>query len=252
MLMPLDMHAHIEPGIAPVELDRLGACVVAVTRSLAEYADVARRQDRSVVWAAGCHPGLAKAMKDFSVESLQHVVAATPIIGEIGIDRTSRAPVNLQVDVFSKVLAVAVEVPRLLSIHSYRATDLVLEALMRYRPKGVLLHWWLGDEAETRAAVNLGAYFSLNAAQVKKWRALEIVPKERLLFETDHPFGDRRERMPRRPGNLSSVESQVANQFGLTAGLVREQTWRNLDRLATELSIHDMFPHQFQVQLLSS
>jgi hypothetical protein len=41
-----------------------------------------------------------------------------------------------------------------------------------------------------------GAYFSINASQARSWESLRLVPPERLLLETDHPFGDRSESPP--------------------------------------------------------
>jgi NAD(P)-dependent dehydrogenase (short-subunit alcohol dehydrogenase family) len=102
----------------------------------------------------------------------------------------------LLVAVFDDVISVLGQTPRIVSVHSYRATRQVLNTIERHRPKGVVLHWWLGDEVETQAALDLGAYFSVNSAQATKWGALGLVPKTRLLFETDHPFGDRVERDP--------------------------------------------------------
>jgi TatD DNase family protein len=107
------------------------------------------------------------------------------------------------------VIGALVETPRIVSVHSYRATKEVLDILERHRPKGVVLHWWLGDERATKRAVDLGAYFSVNASQAGKWTPLRLVPHDRILTETDHPFGDRREAAPRRPGNLSIVERRL-------------------------------------------
>jgi TatD DNase family protein len=246
------MHAHIEPGIEPSELDRLGACVVAMTRSLEEYADVVSRNDRTVVWGVGIHPGLAKSLKSFSQDGFLAALASTPVVGEVGLDGSSKVPLARQQAVFEAVLGALEQSPRIVSVHSYRATSQVLDMVERHRPKGVVLHWWLGDEVETQAALDLGAYFSINAAQVKKWRALRLIPKERLLFETDHPFGDRTGSATRRPGNLSSIEGQVAELLGKSVKAVRQQAWQNFDRLASELELHDMFSHQFQVQMLSA
>ena len=75
MILPLDAHAHIEPGIAPAELAALRSCVIAVTRSLDEYAQTRDRPDRCVVWGAGCHPGLAREVKGFSVSRMRDAIA---------------------------------------------------------------------------------------------------------------------------------------------------------------------------------
>jgi TatD DNase family protein len=250
MLMPLDMHAHIEAAIAPSELDRLGACVLAVTRSLAEYADVTKRRDRSVMWGVGCHPSLAMAVRSFSWEAFQAALASAAVVGEVGLDGAAMVDLSRQQAVFEDVISAVVQTPRIVSVHSFRATSQVLTTLERHQPKGVVLHWWLGNEEETRRAIALGAYFSVNASQVSKWAGLGALPKDRLLTETDHPFGDRREASPRRPGNIGLVERGLSESLGIRPDEVRHLTWQNFARLVDELHIHELLPHQFQVQLL--
>jgi TatD DNase family protein len=252
MLAPLDMHAHIEPGIAPSELDRLGACVVAVTRTLAEYEQVVGRRDRSVLWAPGCHPGLARSLREFSPEAFATLTASAAVVGEVGLDGSARVPLSRQREVFEDVVRTLLDQPRLASVHSYRATAHVLEILERHQPIGVVLHWWLGDERETRRAVALGAYFSVNASQVSHWSAIHAVPPDRLLTETDHPFGDRREHPPRRPGNVATVERALSAVLGVRVDEVRKLVWRNLRGLVDNLQVNDLLPHRFQVQLLAA
>ena len=252
MMLPLDAHAHIEPGIDPADLIRLRSCVIAVTRTQADFEVARRRSDASVIWAAGCHPGLVREVKAFSASYMREAVASTPVIGEIGLDGSARTPMDVQLAVLRNVLAIADEVPRLLSIHSYQATDLVLKELRHFRPKGAILHWWLGTANQTAEAVGLGAYFSVNASQVKKWESLKLVPPERLLLETDHPFGDRAQTPPRRPGHLVQPETALSALLGLTLAELRSQTWRNLRGIVSNMALIDMFPREFQVQFLAA
>ncbi len=252
MIPPLDMHAHIEPDIAPEELVALRSCVVAVTRTLDEYQGAQQRSDSSVVWGAGCHPGLARAVKGFSKSRMVDAIASTPIIGEVGLDGAARTPMEAQLTALRGVLALSSETPRLLSMHSYKATELVLRELQHFRPEAAILHWWLGTPEETDAAVGAGAYFSVNASQANKWTSLRRIPPDRLFLETDHPFGDRAERAARRPGNLSRPEAAVSAAMGMSADALRLQTWRNLKALAERLSLVEMFPRNFQVQFLAA
>jgi TatD DNase family protein len=138
-----------------------------------------------------------------------------------------------------------------LSVHSYRATDLVVRELREFRPAAAILHWWLGSPAETEAAVEAGAYFSVNASQVKSWKSLRLVPFDRVLLETDHPFGDRSESPPRRPGNLSKSESAVSAVFSVSPDALRLRTWRTLKAISEKLNLVEMFPQDFQVQFLA-
>jgi TatD DNase family protein len=251
MILPLDTHAHIEPDIAPTELVALRSCVVAVTRTLSEYAKTRERLDPSVVWGAGCHPGLARGVKGFSALRMKDAIATTPVIGEVGLDGAARTPMESQLAALRQILEVTAETPRVLSLHSYRATSLVVRELREFRLGAVILHWWLGSPEETEAAVEAGAYFSLNASQAKKWKNLRLVPLGRLLLETDHPFGDRSESQPRRPGNLSQTESAVSAEFSISPDALRLQTWRNLKTIAEKLNLVEMFPRDFQIQFLA-
>lgn len=251
MILPLDAHAHIEPDIAPADLVALHACVVAVTRTLNEYAKTRPRHDPSVVWGAGGHPRLVREIKDFSASRMKDAIATTPVIGEVGLDGAARTPMESQLAALRGVLALAADMPRVLSIHSYRATGLVLRELHEFRPEAAILHWWLGSPEETEAAVEAGAYFSINASQAKRWKGLPLVPLDRLLLETDHPFGDRSESQPQRPGNLSTPESVVSAEFSLSPDALRLHTWRNLKTIAEKLNLVEMFPREFQVQFLA-
>jgi TatD DNase family protein len=252
MLTPLDMHAHIKPDIAPSELHHLGACVVAMTRSLTEYVQVEQRDDASVAWGVGCHPKLAKAVRSFSRDAFQAALPAAPVVGEVGLDGSAKVPLDAQQDVFDSVISTLTVMPRIVSIHSYRATRHVLDTIERHQPKGVVLHWWLGTDEETRRAVDLGAYFSVNASQIGRWAQLGVVPTNRLLTETDHPFGDRREAAPQRPGNITLLERRLGESIGLRPAGVRRLVWRNFSQLAADTGVQDMLPRQFQVQMLSS
>jgi TatD DNase family protein len=252
MIPPLDMHAHIEPDIAPSELVALRSCVVAMTRTLDEYRTVEARSDSSVVWGVGCHPGLVREVTGFSAARMKEAIASTPVIGEVGLDGAARSPMEAQLAALRGVLALSSEMPRLVSIHSYKATDLVLRELRTFRPEAAILHWWLGTPEETEAAVEAGAYFSVNASQANKWKSLRLLPPERVLLETDHPFGDRVERAARRPGNLLRPEASVAAYLGLSPESLRLQTWRNLKSIAERLSLLEMFPRDFQVQFLAA
>lgn len=251
-MLALDAHAHIEPDIAPSELVMLHSCVIAVTRSLDEYHRVAQRDDAGVAWGVGCHPGLARAVRGFDQDSFRAALTSSAIVGEVGLDGTSKVSMDAQQDVLTQVFAALETAPRLVSVHSYRATKPVLHILEQHQPKGVILHWWLGDNDDTTRAVELGAYFSVNAAQATRWSALRLVPSDRLLTETDHPFGDRRESQPQRPGNVQRAEHRIGQLLNRQPAEVRSMTWRNLRTLVEDLDLHDLLPRQFQVQLLAA
>ncbi len=251
-MLPLDAHAHIQPDIAPRELELLRACVLAATRSLDEYDQVASRDDPAVAWGVGCHPGLAKSIRSFDVDRFCRLLETSAVVAEIGLDGSSRVPIAEQITVFEQALTVLAASPRLASVHSFAATAEVVELIERYPAPGIILHWWLGTEEETARAIDAGAYFSLNASQARRWTLVGQVPHDRLLLETDHPFGDRQSK-PQRPGNLEDVERRLATVLHTSPQELRQQTWRNLKALvANAPDAGPLLPREFQVQLLAA
>src|SRR3954447_16619930 len=124
----IDMHAHVDASISSDDLLGLGAVFVA-TRSLDEADAATRRHDARTAWGVGCHPGLARAHRSFAVQRFAELIARTAYVSEVGLDRTSRVPLEQQVKTFDSVLDVLQRSARITSIHSYEAADAVLRAL---------------------------------------------------------------------------------------------------------------------------
>ncbi len=250
-MLPLDLHAHIDPRITSIELDGLNACVVAVTRTADEFAAVLSRRDQSTVWGLGAHPGISSAHEDFNTESFRKLLHESPVVGEIGLDGRSDVTLAVQTRTFDAILAILRDHPRLTSVHSVAATAAVLEVIQSHRPKGLVLHWWRGSKVETNRALDLGCYFSINAAEVFQPRILSLLPPERILTETDHPFGDRREAKPRRPGHVDTVEACLSRHWDLNVEEVRRRVWANLLQIATETATIESLPAAFQSAFLT-
>lgn len=224
-LPPLDLHAHVSSDVSPRVLEGLGAVVFAATRSLDEYEEVCRRSDAVTVWGLGCHPGLVTAQKNYDGDRFSALLETAAFVGEVGLDGSSGVPMDCQTEVFTSILAAVATTPRLVSVHSYRATNRVLDLIEQSGVEGALLHWWLGSEAETRRALRLGCLFSVNQGMDISKLLAAGVPITSLLPETDHPSGNRRGDTPRQPGQTLDVERAVATAFGVPASLVHEQFW---------------------------
>jgi TatD DNase family protein len=230
-LPPLDLHAHVDPSIKPGDLQALGAVVFAATRSIAEWESTRSRQDQVTIWGVGCHPGLVGAHRDFTPARFETAVQKTPFVSEVGMDGASRVPAETQQGTLHQVLDILADSPRIVSIHSYQATTPVLDLLERHPAHGVILHWWLGTESETRRAVDLGCYFSINYSAARRREQLALIPQERMLLETDHPAGDRFSPPPRQPGHVQPTEAIVAKHLATTPERVRTIAWQNFRSL---------------------
>ncbi len=238
MLLSLDAHAHVDSARGPEDLANAGA-VLAMTLSLEEASLAVDRWEPHVVWGVGCHPRFRKAQEAFSAKRFGDLVERTAIVGEIGLDTGSRVPLALQLHTFRQALSVLTDCPRIVSIHSYRATGLVIEELRRNPIPAVILHWWTGSVAETREAVSLGCFFSVHSAVARHSKFRTAIPPERLLIESDHGVADPPAAIPCR---VQWAEYLVAQQLGIAVTDVRRLAWRNLATIVRRTGTSGLLP----------
>ena len=233
----LDAHAHLDPAA------RVGGAgfVLAMTLSAAEAADALARREPRVVWGAGCHPRRARAVRAFDRDEFDALVMRTPVVGEVGLDATSRVPYVEQVAAFRGALAVARSRGRIVSVHPHETSREVLDELRRRMPPAVVLHWWSGDADETRRAVRLGCYFSVHRAVARRlvWRD---VPRDRLLVESDVGYQEAPNAIPAIVGR---TEAMLAERIGSDVATVRANAWRALGALVRASSTQRLWPEAF-------
>jgi TatD DNase family protein len=245
-LPTLDAHAHIRPDRRPGELSRTGA-VLAMTLSLDEAALVLDRHEPQISWGVGCHPRICKAQEAFNAERFGELVERAAIVGEIGLDTGSSVPIELQLKTFRQALDIVAYLPRLVSIHSYRATQLVLDELRRQPVAFPVLHWWTGTAEETQVAVSLGCYFSVHSAVARHSKFRTRVPPERLLIESDHGYNDPPAAIPCR---VEWVEHLVGQQLKMDVKDVRRLVWQNLAVIIQSTSTSRLLPKLLEAILL--
>ena len=233
---PLDAHAHLDVGIHPRELLSLRAFVLVALRSQDEFDRATGRDDPLAVWGVGIHPGVAKAVTSFDPDRLRSQLAQTPLLSEIGLERRSPVPAAQQEAVFRQALDAHDEEACVASVHSAGRTGQVIAMLEGHRCSTVVLHWWNGTATQTRRAVALGCYFSINTRNLRTAAALGLVPPERILPETDYPYGD--QTRASRPGNVNAVERALDQQ----PGELRIRAWKNLGQLMDNAGAAERLP----------
>jgi TatD DNase family protein len=252
-LPPIDAHAHVLTTIDGRDLRALRSVLFAVTREPSEWEAAAARRDELCVWGLGCHPKIPAAVAMFDPAQLADLVAATPLIGEVGLDGTSKVPMAEQRQVFRATLEVARDQRRLVTIHSVRASTPVLDELEAVgEVAGAILHWWRGTAAETHRAIELGCFFSLNGAEVAHPKVLSSLPADRVLTETDYPHTRRSDTAADRPGRVATVELALAEAWNIRSEEVRPQLWNNLARLCSATHTSSLMPRRVQGRLLAA
>jgi TatD DNase family protein len=220
-LPTLDAHAHLDPARTSQELAEAGL-VLGMTLSLAEAEQVLSRHEPEIAWGVGCHP--------------------RKLIGEVGLDRGSRVPLELQLRTFRAVLEYAAANLRIVSIHSFRSTALVLDELEQRPILAPILHWWTGSAAETHRAVDLGCYFSVHSAVARRSVFRTQVPPERLLVESDQGWIDPPGAIPHR---IALVEYLLSALLKMEVGQVRRLVWQNFSEVVHQTGTRALLPASF-------
>lgn len=245
LLITLDAHAHIA-AIHPADSLVDSGFVLGMTLTIGEAETVFKRADAHIAWGVGCYPRKSEAQETFDKDVFRSLVERTAIVGEVGLDTGSRVPIERQQKNFRQVLDIVLDFPRFTSIHSYRATGLVLEELRKRPITTPVLHWWTGSADETTRAVELGCYFSIHSAVARHTKFRTRVPPERILVESDHGYGDPPAAIPCR---VEWVEHLVAQQLGFSVGEVRRLAWQNFGRIIADTGTLELLPVAFREML---
>lgn len=191
----------------------------------------------------GLHPEVAEA-KSHELDMLIDLVKSTHLIGEIGLDGTSRFKHTLPIQerIFRAVLnECKMEGGRILSIHSRGAESHVLDLLIEAPTAGVaVLHWFSGNQRELNRAIDMGAWFSVGPAMLRGKRGCELatrMPRNRVLPESDGPFTQINGR-PQFPWEAWEVCKTLSQLWNMHLTEVEEQMIANLNHILRVVDKH--------------
>lgn len=193
-LFDTHFHLDLQKNKADVikEIEENGIYTIAVTN----LPDLYRKESVEVAskyirFGLGFHPELIHQYAN-QIPLMWDLLPETRYIGEVGLDFVDTSFRNEQMRFFSDLIErCRYDRDKVLSIHSRRAVRQVLDIIgdnYRFKP---ILHWFSGNKKELSDAVSAGFYFSVNGAMMVSNRflvLLPMIPKERLLLETDSPF----------------------------------------------------------------
>ena len=165
-------------------------------------AEMAAREPRMLA-AVAIHPNEAPAYEaagtlDDAIAVIDELASRPRVraVGETGLDffRTDEAGRPAQHRSFEAHIEIAKRHDLAMQIHDRDAHDAVIETLLRVgAPERTVFHCFSGDAAMAKLCADQGWYLSFsgnitfkNATGLRA--ALEIIPRDRILVETDAPF----------------------------------------------------------------
>lgn len=253
--MLIDTHCHLtDERLLPEVSEVIASAARAGVERLvtvgydreSSLAGAALADEHASVWCAlGVHPHDASSWTEETGAEFARIAAENAkvvAIGEIGLDyHYDLSPREVQREVFARQLALADECGLPAALHvreAYGDCLAVLKENSSLLGHGVLLHCWSGSPESVREFSAFGAYFAFGGSLTFKGahkgaESLALVPRDRLLLETDAPYLTPvpfRGRV-NRPEYVAYVAGKVAEVLGISREEVEEITTENAKRL---------------------
>jgi TatD DNase family protein len=192
--------------------------------------------------ALGIHPWNVKTLAQNEIQDTVDLIlhhnkhkGKLIAVGEIGLDykyaKDEKAE-ELQGEVLDKMLHASEQASLPVIIHSRGATPQIVDLLLSYGVKKVLLHWFSRPLGLLSRIVDCGYYITEGPPSVFSKRIREIVrrvPLKNLLTETDGPvryWGPFSGKMTT-PSLIPMIVEAVAELKGMQEGDVADQILRN-------------------------
>ncbi len=172
----------------------------------------------SAVWAGVGHYPTEEEGPDLAALRALALTPRVVAIGEVGLDfEHGDVSRHEQGSRFEKLCALAVELDLPVSIHNRGAADEVEKVILEHPGLRGVMHYFALGWDDAQRFLDLGFYLSFAGLVTRPSRGelREVVrqcPADRLLLETDSPYGNAHKRMgvPNRPAYLIDTAELVA------------------------------------------
>ncbi|GAB6473669.1 TatD family hydrolase [Bacillus cereus] len=207
--------------------------------NLPEIYDKCRKEfcnSKYVKVALGYNPQLIKTHK-FNENIFNNYLGSTKYIGEVGLDYSNEfiSTKEEQKKIFKYICGKAGAMNKIISIHSRKAEEDTLAILRENNVRFAVFHWYTGKLTLIDEIINSGYYFSVNYSMLtsaKGKKIIERIPMDRLLIETDGPFGKCSKGNKREEYDLEFVYRNFEHYFNNVN--IREIVFNNLSTLLVE------------------
>lgn len=240
--MFVDTHLHIEELGDATEVVQQ-AVAAGVTRMIAVGVNLDRSSNAvslghayEEVWAGIGHYPLEESEPDLAALNAMAKDEMVVVVGEIGLDFEHVGGPNrdLQMQRLDEMFSLAIENDLPVSLHNRGAADEVLEAIKSHGGIRGVMHYFALDWEWAKKFLDVGFYLSFAGLVTRPSRddlrqVVKHCPADRILLETDSPYGNAQRRMgvPNRPAFLVDTAEVVAELRGITMEQLGDQERSN-------------------------
>ncbi len=199
---------------------------------------------------AGVHPHHATTLTAHDLSELEHAVRrpAAVAVGECGLDyNRNYSPQDVQRRAFEQQLELAAEVRKPVFLHDRDAVKDFTAILERWRPKlvGGVVHCFTGGRDALERYLALDMHIGITGWICDERRGMhlrelvKIIPRGRLLVETDAPFLLPKD-LPSRPHQQGRNEPAMVAHVASVVAVHRDESFEDLAKHTTEAA-HALF-----------
>ena len=253
MMEWFDSHCHVDEEKFNEDRDTVLArmrehgitrfAVIGSDMKSSRHAIAFAREHKGAVAVGGIHPHEAKGFREEDCEEIIRwwTEGSIKAIGEIGLDYYyDFSPREVQKAVCIRQMELAWEIGSPVVYHIRDAHGDMLDIMksMKDRLSGGIIHCFSGSPEMAREYLKLGFYISFAGPLTfkkapKLQEAAKLVPRDRLLIETDSPYLSPEPLRGRRnePSNVRYVGMKLAELRGETPEEVAQYTTENAMRV---------------------
>jgi len=237
----IDTHAHLDEIL---EIDQVieRAKAVGVGKIIAVGMDIdsnnktlelAQRYPGIIYPAIGYHPwSITLQGIDENLAFLENNLSSCVALGEVGLDYKAKVKKQLQWDVFSKLLFIAVRYNKPVIVHSRLSHLRTYQMVKDTGIKKAVFHWYSGSLDILEQIINDGYFISATPALAYSQphqAAIARAPLEQILLETDSPV--EYQGKVSEPADLIKTLREVSRCKGIELEEAMQVTTHNAEKL---------------------
>lgn len=228
--MIIDTHCHFDmmpnPEVYIRQREIAGDIVIGMT-NLPSHFNMGIphvKEYKHIRLALGLHPLLAAENSD-EINLFKKYIDQTSYIGEIGLDFSKDGidTKTAQIEVLRNLLGLLRGKKKIISVHSKKAENILLDLLREYNIKNVIFHWYSGPIDLIPSIISEGYYFSINESMTisRNGRTIiEEIPRNRILTESDAPYNSKTD-ITNALINVGITKEEVNYNFNSLIGKIR-------------------------------
>lgn len=246
-----DSHCHLDDQVYDHDLNRvienarqggvLAAMVIGVTVESSRKAVAIAESNDNLFASVGLHPHDARTCSEASLKALKDLAASNRVKawGETGLDfNRMYSPQESQEKWFRRQLELADELKMPVIIHERDSQGRLLEILKSIREKWTgVIHCFSGSTKELEVYLDLGFCIGITGILTLEERGARlreqagIIPRDRLLIETDAPYltpmPEKKQTRRNEPAFVRSVMLKLAEVLCEDPESLAETIWAN-------------------------